>query len=92
MPRKSDLFVDTSGWGCYIAQQDPRHTDVKRIMQGAVKQKRRLVTTNYVIAELVPLLSRYHIPWPTIIKAVNGMKSDPNVEIVHIDSATDDEA
>lgn len=52
------------------------------------------MTTNYVIAELVALLSmsRYGISRREIIARVNAIKADVNVEIVHVDEATDDEA
>lgn len=61
---------------------------------GATRQRRRLVTTNYVIAELVALLSmsRYGISRQEIITRVNAIKLDSNVDIVHVDEAIDAEA
>jgi len=52
-----------------------------------------LVTTNYIITELVALLSsRYHLPRQQVIMAINAIKMDASVEVVHIERAMDDEA
>lgn len=60
-PRANDLFLDTSGLLCALDTKDPLHGTAANIWLSALRQKRGLVTTNYVIAELVALLtmSRY---------------------------------
>lgn len=51
------------------------------------------MTTNYIITELVALLSsRFHLPRREVIKAINALKSDVAVEIVHIDASMDNVA
>src|SRR5947208_16994729 len=93
MPTTGDLFIDTSGWAYYLDRQDPFHSVVVNLVKQAVIQRRRLVTTNYVITELVALLSnRYHQPRQQVIKAINAIKKDALVEVVHIERAIDDEA
>ena len=93
MPRERDLFVDTSGWGYFLDRKDPLHPKVVTLIKQAVIRRRRLVTTNYIIHELVALLtSRYHLPRPQLIEAINGIKKDTSVEVVHIERALDDEA
>jgi uncharacterized protein len=93
MPRARDLFVDTSGWGYYIDRKEPLNPDVVALMRLAVIQQRKLITTNYIIHELVALLtSRYHVPRPQVIRAINAIKMDTTVEVVHIDRTIDDEA
>ena len=93
MPKKNDLFVDTSGWAYYLDRSDPLHTKVVTIVQSAVLQRRHLVTTNYIVTELVALLSsRFHLPRKEVIKAINVLKSDGDVEIVHIDASMDNTA
>ena len=93
MPRNNDLFVDTAGWAYYLDRQDPLHPLILTLVQHAVRQKRHLVTTNYIIAELVALLSsRYHLPREQVIIAINALKTDKAVEIVHIEQSIDDEA
>src|SRR6267154_1008089 len=93
MPRNDDLFVDTAGWGYYLDRLDPLHPLILALVQHAVMQRRHLITTNYIITELVALLSsRYHLPRRQVITAVNALKTDAAVEVVHIEQSTDDEA
>ncbi|HEX6484569.1 MAG TPA: hypothetical protein VF043_37465 [Ktedonobacteraceae bacterium] len=93
MPRNDDLFVDTAGWAYYLDRQDPLHPLILALVQHTVKQKRYLITTNYIITELVALLSsRYHLPRQQVITAINALKTDTAVEIVHIEQSIDDEA
>jgi len=93
MPKKNDLFIDTSGWAYYLDRLDPLHTKVVTIVQGAVLRRRHLATTNYILTELVALLSsRFHLPRKEVIKAMNALKSDAAVEIVHIDASMDNQA
>jgi predicted nucleic acid-binding protein len=89
----SDLFIDTSGWVYFLDSRDPLHSLVVSFVKQAVKKRRRLVTTNYIITELVALLSsRFHLPRQQVIKAINLIKKDASVEIVYIERAMDDEA
>jgi len=93
MPTKNDLFVDTAGWGYYLDSKDPRYTVVDAFIRQTVKARRHLVTTNYILTELVVLLSsRYHQPRQTVITAINAIKAEPMVEIIHIDQTLDNEA
>ena len=93
MPTASDVFVDTSGWAYYLDRQDPLHSVVVTFVRHAVIQRQRLVTTNYIITELVALLSsRYHLPRQQVIIAINAIKMDASVEVVHIERAMDNEA
>lgn len=93
MPRARDLFVDTSGWGYHLDRKDPLHTRVETLMSQAVIQRRKLVTTNFIIHELVVLLTiRFKKPRPQVIEAINAIRTDVSVEIVYIDRAIDDRA
>ncbi|HEX6121869.1 MAG TPA: hypothetical protein VFY89_01850, partial [Ktedonobacterales bacterium] len=53
----NDLFVDTAGWRYYLDRLSPLHQPIQDILRQAASQRRRLVTTNYIVAELVALLS-----------------------------------
>lgn len=53
-----ELFVDTSGWFPLADPEDPAHAEVARKLREAVRQGRRLVTTNLVVAETHALLLR----------------------------------
>lgn len=90
MAAKNSLFVDTSGWAYLADSHNPLHHDVRKIYEQALNQRRLLVTTNYIIAELVPLLaSRSRIPRQQIFAFVDTLKSAPQVEIIHIDTSLD---
>jgi len=93
MPTKNDLFVDTAGWGYYLDSKDPRHPAVDAFIKQAVKARRHLVTTNYILTELVVLLSsRYHQPRQKVIVAINAIKAETMVDVIHIDQTLDYEA
>lgn len=93
MPAATDLFVDTSGWAYYLDRQDARHVPIVNLVKQTMVRRRRLITTNYILTELVALLSsRYHVPRQQVITAINAIKSDPSVEIIYIDHELDDEA
>ncbi len=93
MQTANDLFIDTSGWAYYLDRQDQLHPTMVALVKQAIIERRRLVTTNYIITELVALLSsRYHLPRPQVITAINAIKRDASVEVVYIERAIDDEA
>jgi len=51
-----DLFVDTSGFYALLAQRDSQHQAARHVLRRAAGQKRRLVTTDYVLDETATLL------------------------------------
>ena len=51
-----ELFVDTSGFFALLAKRDPSHASAARILQRAAKDRRRLLTTDYVLDETAMLL------------------------------------
>lgn len=88
-----EIFVDTSGWGNLIDKSQPYHQLMVQLYREAKQQKRRLITSNYVITEVVALLtSPLRIPRPKIISFVNSLKQSPYVDIIHIDQDKDDES
>jgi predicted nucleic acid-binding protein len=50
------IFVDTSGWANFLVSSEPFHSQTKNLMTKWQNQNVKLVTSNYVIAELVALL------------------------------------
>jgi len=53
----------------------------------------KVITTNYIIAELVALMSSpLRIPRPRVIAFIEALKTSPHVEIIHIDLAMDEAA
>ncbi len=84
------IFVDTSGWGNLVDTLQQFHAGTKAIYLSAKQNGSRLVTTNYVIAELVALLSSpLRIPRMKSVKFIESIKSSALVDIVHIDEDLD---
>jgi predicted nucleic acid-binding protein len=86
------MFADTSGLACLADPSQPFHALAVRHYRN-VRRNHRIVTTNYVIAELVALLTTpLHFSRRSVIGSVEFVKTSPRVEIVHIDPVLDDEA
>jgi predicted nucleic acid-binding protein len=89
----ADVFVDTSGWGCIADRTQAFHALAGSIYRTGRQQKRKFVTTNYVLAELVALLtSPLRIPRPAIVRFIDGLTASPYVEVVHVDTNMDHDA
>ncbi len=87
------LFVDTAGWGTLVDTSQPQHAEAATIYRVAKQQHHGIVTTNYILTEVVALLtSPLRIPRPQIIAFINGLKTSPFVEIVHVDPTLDAQA
>ena len=88
----ADLFADTSGWGHLIDPSQPHHAIAARSYHDTRRRGDRVVTTSYVIAELVALLSSpIGMPRPLAITTIEKIKASSFVEILHIDPSLDDE-
>ena len=92
MMTRASLFVDTSGWAAALDRGDTYYQQTQQIIQRAYQQQRPLITSNYVLSELAPLLERRNVARTTLLLAMRTIRADPRVSIVHIDKATDDEA
>jgi predicted nucleic acid-binding protein len=89
----ADLFADTSGWGSIADVKQPFHALATRIYRDARSGNRRVVTTNYVLAELVVLMtSPFGMPRAKSVVFIDRLKASPYVEVVHVDPALDGEA
>lgn len=89
----SSLFVDTSGWSCLFVEAEPQYAQAIQCFALARQKGQEIVTTNYVITELVALLhSPLRVPRTQLFQIVDRIKASPYVQIVHIDEATDETA
>jgi len=61
-----EIFADTSGWGNLADPDEPFHKRAKHLVRLARAKGIRLITTNYVLAELVSLLLSFRIPHANI--------------------------
>jgi len=93
MIQSNEIFIDTAGWANLINPNEDFHSLAAKIYADAVQRGIRLITTNFVIAELVAVLtSPMRVPRQTIISAVAGLRSSPKIEIVHIDQMRGEQA
>jgi len=92
MRRSAEVFADTSGWAAYVLSTEPAHDRAKALIQGFHRNKTRILTINYVLAELAALLIRLRAAHAMRIRILETIHSAAWVEVVHIDLATDREA
>lgn len=87
----ADLLADTLGWGNIVDASQPYHLLAAEIYRAVRREGRKVITTNYVVAELVALMTRpLRIPRPMVIAFVESLRTSPYVEIVHIDRHMDE--
>ncbi len=85
------LFVDTSGWAAPLLTNTDHYDEMMAFSQLIVAQGRALITTNYVMAELVALLgARSHVSRRTLLDFVEQIRN--STQVVVIDQALDDVA
>ncbi len=86
----SDLFADTSGWATWLNRRELHHGLAVSIIVQARRVPFRLVTTNYILSELVSVLtSPFRIPRPQQIQFLIALRAANWVEVVHVDTALD---
>ena len=81
----NSLFVDTSGWASFFTKTEPTHLQALQLLGIAHQQNDRIITTNYILAELIALL---HSPLrqsrSRIFGILNTIKTAPYIQILHI--------
>lgn len=88
-----NIFADTSGWGNLIDKKQPNHSLAADIYRNTRQQNRKVITTNYIIAELTALLaSPLRLPKVTAIEFIQSLRLSPYVQILHIDEELDRQA
>ena len=89
----SSSFIDTSGWATLFDAHQPFNQLAINTFKMLRSQRSRIITTNYVIAELVALFnSPLRLPRSTIFTTIDAIKTNPHVEIIHITPEMDTEA
>ena len=84
------LFVDTSGWASLADADQQFHSLAKSHYAVFRQDNARFVTTNYVIAELIALLtSPIRMSRARVIEYVQSIKMSTNVVIAHVDKEMD---
>ncbi len=82
------VFVDTVGWGSIVDRNQPYHQPAANLYRHLqeLNQNDVLVTTNYVLAELVSLLiSPLRFPHQHIVEYMTSLNASHLLETVYID-------
>ncbi len=83
----NEIFADTAGWGHLIDHSQIFHFLAAEIYRKGRSDNCKFVTTNYIIAELVSLMtSPLRISRSAIISFIESLKISPYIKIIHIDS------
>ena len=88
----NEVFVDTSGWASFFLENDRHHAKAVLFLTQWKQQNRRIVTTNYVLSELIVLLGSRGQQRSVVLNHIEAIRSDDQVEIVHIDESLDAKA
>lgn len=88
MSPQNSIFVDTSGWAAPVMKATPEYLALRAFSTELIQSGRPLLTTNYVITEVVALLTnRSPLSRPQILAFTNQIKS--TAQVIHIDPALD---
>jgi predicted nucleic acid-binding protein len=88
-----DVFADTAGWAQFFVQSQPFHSDAVALMRRWQADRTRIVTTNYILTELIALLtSPLGVARPRQIRIVDTIRAASWVDVVHMDPTLDAEA
>ncbi len=74
------MFVDTSGWYAAYVPTDPRHLQIKPLIDGSTK---RLITTDYVLAESLTLF-RIRNEYPRALLLGANLMAQASAELVYL--------
>jgi len=76
----AEFFVDTSGWYPLVVARHPDHARISAALRALIRNHRRLVTTNLVVAETHTLLLR-RVGRATALTFVQTVGEPPNVVV-----------
>lgn len=76
----TEFFVDTSAWYPLLVATHPDHAPFASTLRALIRDRRRLVTTNLVIAETHALLLR-RVGRPTALTFVQTVDEAPNLVV-----------
>jgi predicted nucleic acid-binding protein len=88
LPNK--VFIDTSGWANLFVATESYHEQAKQWFQQARRQNLEMITTNYVVIELVALLnSPLRVPRLKLFQYVDAVRTAHYLSLIYIDAAID---
>lgn len=88
MATENSVFVDTSGWMALLHSDEAEHNNAIKIYDAA----KFFITTNYVLAELVPLANSRGIPRQSAYRLIREIEASEAVNLVWVDSSLHESA
>lgn len=89
----NEVFSDTSGWASLFLEKDPYHAKASTLITQWQQKSQSVVTTNYVLSELIVLLSSFRGQQRlAVLNYIKTIRTADWVEIVHIDETLDEKA
>jgi predicted nucleic acid-binding protein len=90
---KNSVFIDTSGWANLLIKTESDHQQAVEWFNQAREQKYLMVTSNYIILELVALLnSPLKVLRPQIFQYIDAIQSAPYLQMVRVDQQIENAA
>lgn len=87
----NSIFVDTSGWAAPLVSGMRNGEKLEVFSRNLISSNRQLVTTNYVLSELVALLTiRTRLARPQVLQFVGQIRR--TAQIIFVDEHIDREA
>jgi len=84
------IFADTSGLANLIDSKQPHHQLALKILGNVRMGGRRLVLTNYILAELVATLTNpLRLPSTKVVNLLDDLRASSLFQIVHVDEQLD---
>lgn len=77
------VFVDSFAWIAAINKTDNYNEIVLKTLESLLKQKAKLITTNYIVIETINALSRVEFR-KAVVEFVDRLQKSPSVEIVKV--------
>lgn len=87
----SKIFVDTSGWASLFVSTELYHYQSSQYFAQFRQEKQTMITSNYVIAELVALFnSPMKLPRDQLFQYVEAIKTASYVELIYVNPDIDE--
>lgn len=84
------VFIDTGGWAALFVRGEKGHAVAAQIYQELRAGGRELITTNYVLVELIALfMSPLRLPRAVQFQYMDSIRASKILEIIHVDVALD---
>jgi uncharacterized protein len=89
----NSLFIDTSGWASIIVPTEQHHEIATQHFRQAILTQQPILTSNYIITELVTLLqSPLRLPRSAIFTQVDIIRNNVLVQQIHLTPELDQSA